>query len=144
MSMLEIMCQTIGILKPRNISNEEALFLEADIFSHVYESLKSFFKTHYMNYFRVMKFNLEMENTMLESNFMRYLINDILLSEEYSLTGIAYYTQTPEEVIYDLATGLNLHPSLPLSKKIINLHRDIRPDLYRDIFKKFQENIPVS
>lgn len=143
MAMLEILYQVTGTPRPRNISNEGIIFLEADVFSQVCESLKDFFKIQYKNYFRVMKFNLEMEDEMLENDFMRYLINDIIITQEYSLAGIAYHTHTTEDVIYDLASGINTNPSLPLSRKIIKLHRLTRPDLYRDIFKKIQENMLV-
>ena len=77
-----------------------------------------------------------MENIMLEANFIRCVINDILLTNEYTLQGIAYYTQTPEDVIYDIAVGNNQSPSFPLSRKIIEIHRTIKPDLYRNILKK--------
>lgn len=83
-----------------------------------------------------MRFNLEKETTMLESNFLSFVINDILLTREYSLEGIARYTQTTEEVIYDVISGLNSSPSLLLSKKIINLHRSVRPTLYQETMKK--------
>ncbi len=77
---------------------------------------------------------------MLEGNFIRLVINDILLTEEYTVQGIACYTQTPEDVIYDIAMGNNLAPSFPLSRKIIEIHRSIRPDLYSNILKKILSN----
>lgn len=132
---MEYLCQMIGV-ESHQISKEEKIIIEAELFCRVCEALKEIFKTQYTEYFRLMKFSLEMENTMLEENFIRCVINDIVSSEEYSLTGIAYYTQTPEDVIYDIASGINVSPSLPLSRKIINLHRTIRPALYRDILKK--------
>ncbi|HVX00513.1 MAG TPA: hypothetical protein VHA52_08780, partial [Candidatus Babeliaceae bacterium] len=107
-----------------------------ELFTRVCEALRDIFKTQFTEYFRLMKFNIEMENAMLEENFIRCVINDIISTEEYSLAGIAYYTQTPEDVIYDLASGRNICPSLPLSRKIINLHRSIRPCLYKNILKK--------
>ena len=77
-----------------------------------------------------------MENIMLEECLIKYIINDILSTEEYSLSGIAYYTNSPEDVIYEIAMGNNTNPSLFLSKKIIELHRSVRPYLYHELIKK--------
>lgn len=76
---------------------------------------------------------------MIEEQFIRYIINDLITSEEYTLPGIAYYTNTPEEVIYDLASGANNNPSLRLSRKIVELHQSTRPELYTHLIKKITE-----
>ncbi len=73
---------------------------------------------------------------MIEAKFLLFVINDILDSEEYTLTGIANETQIPEEVISDIATSVNDSPSLYVSRKIIDLHRTVRPDFYREVVKK--------
>ncbi len=73
---------------------------------------------------------------MIEANFIRCIINDILSTEEYNLPGIAYYTDTPEDVIYEVAAGCNVRPTLLLARKIIELHRLVRPHLYREIMNK--------
>lgn len=57
-----------------------------------------------------MKFTLEMEETMLETNFIRLIIKDILSTGEYSPQGIACYTDTHEDIVQDLASGLNTKP----------------------------------
>jgi hypothetical protein len=67
---------------------------------------------------------------------LRCIINDILMTEEYTLSGIACYTQTPEEIVYDLAIGLNTNPSAIFLRKIIELHRFIRRELYASIIEK--------
>jgi hypothetical protein len=77
-----------------------------------------------------------MEIAMFEANFIRCIINDILSTEEYTLSGIAYYTETPEEIVYDIAIGHNTSPSANLLRKIIELHRSVRRDLYRSIVEK--------
>ncbi len=135
MAAMEFLTQLIGC-KKLNVSIEETLILEIEIFTRICEELKNFFKIQYTNYFLLMKFNLEMEDAMLEENMIRCVINDILTTEEYSLSGIAYYTQTSEDVILDLAIGRNTMPSLTLSRKIIDLHRSVKPHLYREIMKK--------
>ena len=54
--------------------------------------------------------------------------------EAYSLQGIAYHANVPEEIIYEVASNTN--PSLTLSRKIIDLHRQVRGDWYEDIVKR--------
>ena len=76
----------------------------------------------------------------METNFLRHVIHDILSTEEYSLSGLAYYTRTPEDVLYDIATGKNTDPSASILRKIIELHRTIRPELYRVIIQKIINN----
>jgi len=135
MSAAKLLCQTLDV-NPHVLSKEENLVLEADLFTRICEELKAIFKVKYKDYFRVLKLNTEMENTMMESNFVRCVINDILSTEEYSLPGVAYYTRTPEDVIFEIASGKNTDPSALLLRKIIELHRSIRPELYREIMNK--------
>jgi hypothetical protein len=135
MPAVELFCQTLGV-KTNKLSKEEIFILEAELFIRLQEELKEVYRSEYKDYFRLMKFNQEMENAMFETNFLKFVINDILLTQEYSLEGIACYSQIPEEVICDLAAGLNTHPSLVVSRRIIDLHRSVRPDLYRNTLKK--------
>ena len=58
--------------------------------------------------------------------------------EAYSLQGIACYANVPEEIIYEVASGCNTNPSLTLSRKIIDLHRQVRGDWYDDIIKRIR------
>lgn len=102
---------------------------------HICDELKTIFKAQHSTYFRLIKLP-EKENTVIETDFIRLVINDILLSKEYSIEGIAYYTETPEDVICDIIIGQNTAPSFSLSRRIINLHRTVRPDLYQEIVKK--------
>jgi hypothetical protein len=138
MSAMEPLCNALG-LKQYQLSKEEFFVLEIELFILVCDEVKEIFKKQYKEYFRCMKFNEELEKGMLEDNFIRFVINDILLTEEYSLEGIAFYTDTPEDVIHDVVSGLNSAPSLPLSRKIINLHRTVKPNLYQEIMKKIAE-----
>jgi hypothetical protein len=140
MAAEEFLCQIAGI-NPQKFSKNENLFLEAELFIRACDELKEVFKIKYKEYSDLIQTIAEMENNMLEANFIKCIINDILLTEEYTLEGIACYTQTPEEVIYDIATGNNITPSLSLSRKIIEIHRSVRADLYKDIFKKIISTI---
>jgi hypothetical protein len=140
MPAIELLGDFIGI-HSQGLSKKENFLLEAEFFIQMYEALKDFFKPQYQNYFRVMKFTNEIENKMLELDLFPHVINDLLKSEDYSLEGIAYYTQTSDEVISDIVSGINTAPSFPLTRKIIDLHRSVRPDLYREIMRKIVSNI---
>src|SRR5579871_2017357 len=98
MPAMELLCHIIGI-KSHRLSKEENIILEAELFSRLCEELKNIFKANLKNYFRIMKFNSEMEDNVIEASFIRCIINDILSTESYTLLGIACYTQTPEDII---------------------------------------------
>lgn len=135
MSSVVPLSQLIGI-KTLNLSKEENILLEIELFSRICEELKEVFRQQNKQYFQIMKFNTEMENTMLESKYIRFIIQDILSTNEYSLEGIAHYTHTHEDVLYELYTELNIQPSATLLRKIIELHRTVRRELYESIAKK--------
>lgn len=120
----------------RRLSKQEIFILEAELFTRIYGELKEMIRKQNKDYFYLMKFNIEKENIMIEADFIRCIINDILPTEEYNLSGIAYYTDTPEDVIYEIASGRNIHPTLSLARKVIELHRSVRPNLYREIMNK--------
>ena len=124
------------------LSKMEIILLETELFTRLCEELKNFFKVNrYENYFHLMNFDIEMENAIMETNYVRCVINDILASEEYSLAGIAYYTDKPQDVIIDLASGQNIDPSSSLLRKIMELHRSIRPELYHELIRKILTDI---
>ena len=137
MSVPELLCQTMGI-NPYKLSKEENLILEVELYTRICEMLKEVFRGQYKVYFRLMKCTAEVEDVMMEARFARCVINDILSTEEYTLPGIACYTQTPEDVVYDVAMGLNTNPTAIFLRKIIELHRSIRRELYREIIKKIK------
>lgn len=120
----------------KHLSKGEEILLETEIFRLVYAKLLHIFKVHFKPYFRIMKFDKDKEDKMIEENIMRLIVNDIVTSQEYNLEGIAYYTETPEDIIYEIATGSNTAPSLQVSQKIIALHRSIRSKLYDNIIKQ--------
>lgn len=135
MPATDMLCHLLRI-KTCNLSKEEILLLEAELVVRICEELKRIFKSKFTEYFRLMKFNVDMENDMLEANFIRCLINDILLTEEYTLAGIAYYTHIPEDFVYEIVSGQHTTLSITFFRKIIELHRSVRGDLYRKIIKK--------
>lgn len=135
MSAPEPLSQLIGI-NPAKLSQGENILLEIELFSRIYEELKEVFRHQYREYFHFMKLNKEMENTMLESKLIRFIIQDILSSKEYTIEGIACYAATHADIIYEAYMELNQQPSAALLRKIIELHRTVRRDLYQKITKK--------
>lgn len=132
---MELVSHLFGV-KPLGLNIQESLILEAELFTHICGELKEIYRAKNKNYFSLMKISMKQENAMLEANFLSFIINDILMSDEYSLEGISCYTQIPEDVICDVASGKNETPSLLVSQKIIDLHRKVRPELYKEVVKK--------
>ena len=135
MPATEPLCYLMGI-SPTTLTKEENLIIEVVLFIHICEALKEEYKIKHKDYFRILKCNAEMEYATMETKFLSSVINDILSTEEYTLPGIACYTQTPEDVVYEIAAGINTSPSAIFLRKIIELHRSIRQELYREIIKK--------
>lgn len=138
MSLMEPLYRLIGV-KPCHFSKEEILLLEAELFIRVYEEIKEFFREIHRNFFSSILFTKEMEDEVLEKRFLRFVVEDILATKEYTLSGVAYYTGTHEDVITEVITGQNTNPSSVLLRKLIELHRSVRADLYRGIVKKITE-----
>jgi hypothetical protein len=69
---------------------------------------------------------------MLDYNFMKYLVKEIILSGEYNVEGIALYTYTSPDIIYDIVAGVNQNPSFITCCRLIELHQMIKPKLYEE------------
>lgn len=135
MPALEPLYCLIGTLSQK-LSKNELTILEAELFIRLCEKLKEIFRQQYQEYFRLMRFTKEMENNMLETNFVRLIIDDILSTKEYTIEGIARYIDMPKEVIHDILNGRNTNPSALLLRRTIELHRSVKYDLYCEIVKK--------
>ncbi len=81
---------------------------------------------------------------MLENDLARLITKDILSLKEYNLSGLAFYADTPEDVIQEVLDGRNIRPSATYLWKIIELHRTIRRDVYDAIIKKIIRHYSVS
>lgn len=125
----------------RTLTKEQRILVNLELFKHVCEGLMEKIREQNRDYFELIKLKPEKEKNMIEANFIKHIINDILSTEEYTLSGIAYYTNTPEEILFDIVIGRNTNPSLSLSLKIIELHHSVRPSLYSDIVKKMLQNL---
>lgn len=136
MPAIEPLCKLIGKLNPGCFTKEENILLEAELLIRICEELKEYFRIKHKEYFRLLKFTMEMENEMLEKNFICLLIKDILSTEEYTLEGIASYVDTHEDILVEVVTGKNTDPSASLFRRSIELHRAVRGELYQMIVKK--------
>lgn len=135
MAALELLCNLAGINLSK-LSKEEALMFEAELFWRICEELKEAFREQHKDYFCLMKFSIEKENSMLENNFVSLIIKDILSTEEYNLQGFAFYANTHEDIVQEVIDGRNKNPSAMLLRRSIDLHRLVRRDLYQSIIKK--------
>lgn len=115
-------------------SPPEKILLETMLLPRFYHALLEIFKWRYKEYLLIT--HPYQEETMYNLKFMQEMITDILLTEEYSLTGIATHTHIPEEVLSDVVTGVNTNPTFDLSRKIFELHIKVRRDLYDSIMRK--------
>jgi len=134
MSAVEPLYQLIGV-HPKKLTKEQSILLDIALFSYICEELKNIARENYKTYFYLIKLETEKENTMFEINLERWIINDILSTKEYSLQGIAYYTDTPPDVIEEVMIGYNTRSSGIFLRKIIELHRSVRRELYSEIMK---------
>lgn len=109
------------------LSKNERVLLETILFVYLYQELIECYEAEN---------NYKMENSMISGPVIRGIVNDLLVNNEYSVQGIANYTGYPEDVIYELAAGMNTNPTLILSTKIVELHAIARRDFYSELIKK--------
>lgn len=122
---------------PKKMDPREQMLLEAGLLVFIHQILIDHQKMKNKNYFKLLKLSTDMENKMLEENLLSFIINDIISTGEYTLEGIAYYIDTHEDILFEIASGFNQNPSTIIFKKIISLHQSVRKDLYEAITKKF-------
>jgi len=118
------------------MSQGEIAFLEMILFVALCEKLIMTYQKENRRYLYLLRSTSKKECKMIETHVVRFIINDIVSSEEYTLDGIAYYTNTPEDALHDLASGKNPSPSLSLCRKVIELHRTIKPELYKNLMNQ--------
>ena len=135
MSAIEPLSRLIGI-KAGVLTKEESLLLEAELFVRICEELMEVFREQHKDYFRLMYITIDKETSMLEDKFAQLIIKDILSTNEYNSQGIAFYTNTYEDVILEVIAGRNSSPSAAFLRRLIDLHRSVRKDLYNIIIKK--------
>ena|SRR3990167_4763933 len=138
MAAMEPLCLLVGI-NPKKLSKDKKLLLEAEFFARIYQKLEESFRKQYKHYFHLLRFNLYKETITMEENFARSFIQNILSSGNYTLQGLAHYTNTPEEVLMEIIAGRNPYPSAVFLRKLIELDRNQRRDLYQTMMKESLE-----
>jgi len=118
-----------------NLTQHEKTFLEMITFSYLYQQLLTTFQETFGNH---------REEFMIDGVLIQNLVNDLIASSDYSIPALASYTGYPEDVIYDLASGMNLQPTLSLSTKIIELHALSRREFYSSLIRKILDKIKLD
>ncbi len=118
-----------------NLTQNEKTFLEMITFNYLYQQLLTTFQETFGNH---------REEFMIDGVLIQNLVNDLIASSDYSISALASYTGYPEDVIYDLASGMNLQPTLSLSTKIIELHALSRREFYSGLIRKILDKIKLD
>jgi hypothetical protein len=135
MPALEPFCQLLGI-DFKKFSKNENILIEIDIFFRLQDKLKIYFNETSETFFKFINYGTEIQNMMREDNLIKAIISDILSTGDYTIIGISNYTNIHLDIVSDLACGLNTKPLTIYSRKIIELHRKVRPELYYSLAKK--------
>ena len=126
----------LKFLVPDGASKLEIRLLEAEITAHLVNELMEFFKSKYCAKNGLHKTCTKGEAVMLDINFLKVMLQDILVTGEYTLDGIVCYTGYHEDTIHEVAAGFNTNPSFALFYRFVELHRLARRDLYEVLRKK--------
>ncbi len=126
MAAPEPLYRLLNIHREEKISGKTRHLLEATLISELITELKQYHSEKSQG-----------DNYMLDMQFLRFIIRDIITDGEYTLEGIARYTGVHPDLIYDIAGGINSSPTLPLFHRLIELHRRACPMLYNQV----RENI---
>ena len=133
MATVEYLCCMAGI-DPKKLSKEENLLLEVVLICGVCDELVQVYKIKFPDNIR--KNFQEKEGMITHGNVINLIVQDLIKSNDYTITGVASYSNVPEEVIYDIAIGNNNNPSLEVARKIIELHKTARAELYQKVMQK--------
>ena len=133
MATVEYLCCMAGV-DPKKLSKEENLLVEAALVSGLCDELVQIYQVTLLANSK--KCYEQKENEMTYGNIINLILQDLIKSNDYTIAGVAAYSNLPEEVIYDIAIGNNNNPSLDVSRKIIELHKSARFDLYQKVMQK--------
>lgn len=139
MSQIEYIHQLAGI-DSSQLESDEILLLEAAMLNGLCNELAM----RYQDNFNYHKENLQEMTNMINKHFIYFITHDLINSNDYTIEGIANYSNIPEEVIVDIVIGTNNNPSIDVTRKIIELHRLARPDLYKRIINKIAGHLFAS
>lgn len=130
---MEYLCCVAGV-DPKKLSREENLLLEVVLICEVCDELMQVYQVTVPENLR--KNFKEKEVMIVHGNVINLIVQDLIKSNDYTITGVAAYSNVPEEVIYDIAIGNNNNPSLEVARKIIELHKTARAELYQRVMQK--------
>lgn len=85
--------------------------------------------------------NLSMESYVMDSKILQLLIQGIVESGEYTLEGIAFYTNIPFDVIYDAACGISYHLSVTAWAKVVDLYLQVKPEVAQVLHGRLQDMV---
>lgn len=119
-----------------NVRKMSNYFFEADMFEIIWRSLHERAVSLHKACFKLFKYNSREEKDMLESNFIKFLIQEIIASKEYTIEGVARYARIPDDVLHDIMIGRFSNTLFFLPQRLIELHKSVRPELHQEILKK--------
>lgn len=117
-------CFTPKVNIPQRIKN----ILKAFLIYRLYHFVKKIYQVNHPLDQRHDDYSKQ-ENYSMDNKLIQFIINEILVTGEYSLEGIARYTRIPFDVIYDAASGINPKISVTSWIQIINLYLQVKPQL---------------
>lgn len=106
--------------------------------------LQKFFSNLYQKHFQ---FNLEknieltMECYSMDRKIVETLLKEIVATGEYTLEGIATYTQIPLDIIVDAACGISNQLSVTPWTRIVDLYMQVKPDISKIFHEKLIEKL---
>lgn len=133
MATMEYLCSMAGV-NPAHLSKEENLLIEAVLLCGLCDELTQIYQVSFP--VSLVKNKKEKTTMLVHGNIINLILLDLIKSNDYTISGVAVYANVPEEVIYDIAIGNNRNPSLEVSRKIIELHKTARVDLYQKVMQK--------
>ncbi len=80
-----------------------------------------------------------MDDYDMDRQLIQNLIQEMTQNGDYTLQGIAYYTQLPFDMIFDASFGVNHPGSFSLWIKIVNLFLKSRPDIMQVLYARLME-----
>ena len=132
--------------RARKLSKVEKLVLEIILITRIHQESSRFFGYSYQQYERLVKSNhfevcveralKDKEEKVSNMNLMQEIIKDVLATKAYTISGMATHTHIPMDILSDVASGMNANPSLELSKRIFELHMEVRREFYNEIMRK--------
>ncbi|HTM63577.1 MAG TPA: hypothetical protein VL360_03650 [Gammaproteobacteria bacterium] len=141
MATMEYLCSMAGV-DPGKLSREENLLIEVILICGICDELKEIYQIK-VPVNGVKKIIMEDKN-MMHGNVINLILQDLIKSNDYTIEGVASYSNVPEDVIYDIAIGSNTNPTLEVSRKIIELHKSARVDLYQKVMQKITSQYLIA